>query len=120
MRRRVAEQEETAGAVTAAVVDQQCVTAELRRGYVVKSLGVAVVAVVSEQELAVEQGETSKPGFGAPVRVDLHLGLSKKFIVVLPENRSFRGDGFEAFAMELMDEFTGGLVDTVEVGVNSY
>jgi|GEM_PF-2357120 len=41
----VAEQEETVRAVTAAVVDQQRVTAELRRRDCVEFLGVGVVAV---------------------------------------------------------------------------
>jgi len=64
------------------------VTAELRRRDFVKSLGVEVVAVVSEQELEVERGETSEPGFVEPFCVDLRLGLGEEFVVVLPQNRS--------------------------------
>jgi len=51
----VAEQEETVRAVTAAVVDQQRVTAELRRRDCVGFLEeVDVVAMIGEQELEVE------------------------------------------------------------------
>ena len=50
----VAEQEETVRAVAAAVVDQQRVTAELRRRDCIEVLRVDVVAMASEQELEVE------------------------------------------------------------------
>ena len=92
-------------------------TAELRWREGVGFLGVEVVAMAGEQELEVERGESSEAGFVESVCVDLRLGLSEKFVVVFPENRTLRGDGFEALAMEMMGEFTGELVETVEVGV---
>jgi len=51
------------------------------------------------------------------LRVDLRFGLGEEFIVVLPENRALRGDGFEAVTMQMVWEFTGKLVDAVEIGV---
>ncbi len=51
------------------------------------------------------------------LRVDLRLGLGEEFVVVLPENRALRGDGFEALAMQMVCEFPGELVEAVEVGV---
>ena len=113
----VAEQKETVRAVAAAVVDQQRVTAELRRRDGIEALGVDVVAVAGEQELEVEGRESSEAGFVVRLCVDLRLGLGEEFVVVLPENRALRGDGFEAVAMQMVCEFTGELVEAVEVGV---
>ena len=113
----VAEQEEAVRAVTAAVVDEQRVTAKFRRRDCVEILGVDVVAVAGEQELEVEGRESSEAGFVEPLCVDFRLGLREEFVVVLPENRPLRGDGFEALAMQLVCEFTGELVEAVEVGV---
>jgi hypothetical protein len=113
----VAEQEETVRAVAAAVVDQQRVTAELRRRDCVEVLGVDVVAVAGEQELEVEGCESSEAGFVERLRIDLRLGLGKEFVVVLPENRPLRGNGFEALTMQMVCEFTGKLVEAVEIGV---
>jgi len=73
--------------------------------------------VPGEQELGVEGREPSEAGFVERLRVDLRFGLGEKFVLVLPENRALRGDGFEAMAMEMMCEFTGELVEAVEVGV---
>jgi hypothetical protein len=56
------------------VVDQQRVTAELRRRDGVELLGVDIVAVVGEQELEVEGCEPSKAGFVERLRIDLRLG----------------------------------------------
>jgi hypothetical protein len=103
----VAEQEETVRAVAAAVVDQQRVTAELRRRDCVEVFGVEVVAMASEQELEVEGREPSEACFVERRRVDLRLGLGEEFVVVFPENRALRGDGFEALAMQMVCEFTG-------------
>jgi len=87
----VAEQEETVRAVTAAVVDQQRVTAELRRRDCVGFLGVDVVAMIGEQELEVEGRESSEAGFVERLRIDLRFGLGEEFVVVLPENRAPSG-----------------------------
>jgi stage V sporulation protein SpoVS len=113
----VAEEEETVRAVAAAVVDQQRVTAELRRRDYVEVFGVDVVAVPGEQELEVEGRESSEAGFVERLRVDFRLGLGEEFVVVLPENRALRGDGFEAVAMQMVCEFTCDRVEAVEVGV---
>jgi len=51
------------------------------------------------------------------VGVDLRLGLGEEFVVVLPENRPLGSDGIEALAMLMVCEFTGELVEAVEVGV---
>jgi hypothetical protein len=51
------------------------------------------------------------------LRIDLRLGLGKEFVVVLPENRPLRGNGFEALTMQMVCEFTGKLVEAVEIGV---
>ena len=107
----VAEQEEAVRAVTAAVVDEQRVTAKFRRRDCVEILGVEVVAMAGEQELEVEGCEPSKAGFVERRRVDLRLCLREEFVVVLPENRALRGDRFEALAMQLVCEFTGELVE---------
>ncbi len=112
-----AEEKETVRVVAAAVVDQQRVTAELRRRDGVDLLGVEVVAMVGKQELEVEGCEPSKAGFVERLRVDLRLGLEEEFVVVLPENRALRGNGFEAMAMEMVCEFTGELVEAVEVSI---
>jgi len=93
------------------------VTAELRWRDGVELLGVDVVAMAGEQELEVEGRESSEAGFVERLRVDLRLGLGEEFIVVLPENRALRGDGFEAVTMQMVCEFTGKLVDAVEIGV---
>ena len=113
----VAEQEETVRTVAATVVDQESVTTQLRRRDCVEFLGVNVVAVAGEQELEIKRREPREAGFVESVCVYLRLGLSERFVVVFPENRALRGDGFEALAMEMMDEFTGELVEAVEVGV---
>ena len=113
----VAEQEETVRTVAATVVDQESVTTQLRRRDCVEFLGVDVVAMAREQELEVECGESGEAGFVEPLCVDLRLGLGEKFVVVLPENRSLRGNGFEALAMQMVCEFTGERVEAVEVGV---
>jgi hypothetical protein len=73
--------------------------------------------MAGEEELQVEGHETREAGFVEPVCVDLRLGLGEEFVVVLPENRALRGDGFEALAMQMVCEFTGELVEAVEVGV---
>jgi len=73
--------------------------------------------MAGEQELEVEGRESSEAGFVERLRVDLRLGLGEEFIVVLPENRALRGDGFEAVTMQMVCEFTGKLVDAVEIGV---
>jgi len=49
--------------------------------------------------------------------VDLRLGLGEEFVAVLPENRAFRGDGFESLAMQMVCEFPRELVEAVEIGV---
>ena len=103
----VAEQEETVRAVAATVVNQEGVTTELRRRDFVKFLGVDVVAMAGEQELEVEDREPSEAGFVERLRVDLRFGLCEEFVVVFPENRALRGDGFEALAMQMVCEFTG-------------
>jgi hypothetical protein len=100
----VAEQEETVRTVAATVVDQESVTTQLRRRDCVEFLGVDVVAVAGEQELEVEGRESSEAGFVERLRVDLRLGLGEEFVVVLPENRALRGDGFEAVAMQMVCE----------------
>jgi hypothetical protein len=51
------------------------------------------------------------------LRVELRLSLGQEFVVVLPENRALRGDGFQALAMQMVCEFPGELVEPVEVGV---
>jgi len=71
--------------------------------------------MAGKQELEVEGCEPSGAGFVERLRVDLRLGLEEEFVVVLPENRALRGNGFEAMAM--VCEFTGELVEAVEVGV---
>jgi hypothetical protein len=103
--------------VAAAVVDEQCVTAELRRRDCVQFLRAEVVVVAGEQELEIERCESSEAGFREPLRVDLRLGLGEKFVVVLPKNRALRGDGFEPLAMKMVCEFTSELVKLVEVGI---
>ena len=113
----VAEQEETVRAVATAVVDQQRVTAEPRRRDCVEVFGVDVVAVAGKQELEVEGREPSEACFVERLRIDLRLGLREEFVVVLPENRALRGDGFEALAMQMVCEFPGELVEAVEVGI---
>ena len=52
-----------------------------------------------------------------PLRINLRLGLGEEFVVVLPENRALRGDGFEALTMQMVCEFMGELVEAVEIGV---
>ncbi|NHX37971.1 hypothetical protein G9C84_16230 [Halolamina sp. R1-12] len=96
--------------MAAAVVDQQRVTAELRRRDCVEVLGVDVVAMAGKQELEVEGRKSSEAGFVERRRVDLRLGLGEEFVVVLPENRALRGDGFETLTMQMVCEFTGELV----------
>ena len=113
----VAEEKETVRAVTAAVVDQQRVTTQLRRRDGVGLLGVEVVAMIGEQELEAEGRESSEPRFVERLRVDFRFSLGEEFIVVLPENRAFRGDGFETLAMQMVCEFPGELVEAVEIGV---
>jgi len=51
------------------------------------------------------------------LRVELRFGLGEEFVVVLPENRALRGDGFEAVAAMMVWEFPGELVEAVEIGV---
>ncbi len=102
---------------SAAVVDEQRVTAELRRRDYIESLGVDLVAVAGKQELGVEGREPSEAGFVERLCVGLRLGLGEEFVVVLPENRALRGDGFEAVAMQMVCEFTCDRMEVVEVGV---
>jgi hypothetical protein len=83
------------------------VTAELRRRDCVEILRVDVVAVAGKQELELEGRESSEAGFVERLRVDLRFGLCEEFVVVFPENRALRGDGFEALAMQMVCEFTG-------------
>jgi hypothetical protein len=109
-------EEETVRSVTAAVVDHERVTAELRRRDCVGFLGVDVVAMAGEEELQVEGRETREAGFVEPLGVDPRLGLREEFVVLLPENRPLRSDGFEALAMQMVCEFTCELVEAVEVG----
>ncbi len=52
-----------------------------------------------------------------PCSVDLCLGLSEEFAVVLSENHALRGNGFEAVAMQMVCEFTGERVEAIEVVV---
>jgi len=73
--------------------------------------------MAGEQELEVEGRESSEAGFVERLRIDLRFGLGEEFIVVLPENRALQGDGFEAVTMQMVCEFTGKLVDAVEIGV---
>jgi len=113
----VAEQEETVRAVAAAVVDRERVTAEFRRRDCVGFLGVDVVAMAGEEELQVEGHETREAGFVEPLGVDLRLGLREEVVVTLPENLPLWSDGFEALAILMVCEFTGELVEAVEVGV---
>jgi hypothetical protein len=75
------------------------VTAKFRRRDCVEVLGVDVVAMAGEQELEVEGREPSEAGFVEPLCLDLRLSLGEEFVVVLPENRALRGNGFEAVAM---------------------
>ena len=69
------------------------------------------------EELEVEGHETREAGFVEPLGVDLRPGLREEFVVLLPENHPLRSDGFEALAMQMVCEFTGELVEAVEVGV---
>ncbi len=70
----MAEQEETVRAVAAAIVDQQCVTTELRRRDCVKLLGVDVVLMAGEQELEVEGRESSEAdGDLTVIQMDAYL-----------------------------------------------
>ncbi len=55
--------------------------------------------MAGEQELEVEGREPTEAGFVERLRVDLRLGLGEEFVVVLPENRALRGNGFEALTM---------------------
>ena len=57
--------------MTAAVVDQERVTAAFRRRDCVGFLGVDVVAIAVEEELQVEGDETREAGFVEPLGVDL-------------------------------------------------
>jgi len=93
------------------------VTTQLRRRDCVEVLGVDVVAVAGKQELEVEGREPTEAGFVERLRVDLRFGLCEEFVVVLPENRALRGDGFEAVAMQMVCEFRCDRVEAVEVGV---
>jgi len=61
--------------------------------------------------------ESIEPGFVERLRIDLRFGLGEEFVVVLPENRALRGNGFEAVTVQMVCDFTGKLVEAVEVGV---
>jgi len=73
--------------------------------------------MIGEQELEVEGRESSEAGFVERLRIDLRFGLGEEFVVVLPENRALRGNGFEAVTVQMVCDFTGKLVEAVEVGV---
>jgi hypothetical protein len=113
----VAEQEETVGAVAAAVGDQKPVTAEVRRRDVLCFLGVEVVAVAGDPNLEVVGGEPRRAGFVEVLHIDLRLSLGKEFIVVFPENRSVRCDPFEPLPVEMVDQLACELVESIEVAV---
>jgi len=73
--------------------------------------------MIGEQELEVEGRESSEAGFVERLRIDLRFGLGEEFVVVLPENRALRATGFEAVTVQMVCDFTGKLVEAVEVGV---
>ena len=85
----MAEQEETVRAVVAAVVDQQRVTAQLRRRDGIEIVRIEVVAVAGEQELEVEGGESSEASFVERLRVD--LGDCPRLVEVVQHLECFPG-----------------------------
>jgi hypothetical protein len=99
----VTEQQQGVRAMARIVVDQQRMTAQLHRRHRIEFLGIDVVAVAGQKELAVERGESSEAGFVERLRLDLRLGPGEKLVVVFPENRPVRSDGFGSLPMEMMD-----------------
>lgn len=104
------EQEVIVRPVARPVVDQQRVTAELRRRHCIEFRRVAVVAVRSQQELEVECCELRQSGFVVVLGVDLRLRFCEKFVVVLPENCPAGNNRLEALSVEMVIEFTGEVV----------
>lgn len=73
--------------------------------------------MAGELELDAEGRESCKASFVELLCVDPRLGLCKELVVVLPEGRALRGDGFEASAIKIVVEFICELVEAVEVGL---